>query len=129
MRREFSRYFVAGGAGFALDYLLLFILSALLGVHYLAAASISFAAGAILVYFLSIRWVFLVRTLENRRSEFIIFFSVGIAGLLLNALIMWCFTEIAGMHHLFSKLFSAALIFGFNFILRKSLLFRTPVGT
>lgn len=128
MKREFSRYFVAGGTGFALDYLLLFILSALMDVHYLVAASISFVAGAILVYFLSVRWVFLVRTLENRRSEFIVFFSVGIAGLLLNGLVMWCFTEIAGIHHLFSKFFSAALIFGFNFILRKSLLFSTPVG-
>lgn len=128
MRREFSRYVVVGGTGFALDYLLLLVLSGLVGVHYLVAASISFVAGAILVYFLSVRWVFLVRKLENRRCEFIIFFSVGIAGLLLNALIMWCFTEMVGIHHLFSKFFSAALIFGFNFILRKSLLFSTPVG-
>jgi putative flippase GtrA len=129
MRSEFFRYFAVGGLGFVFDYLILFVLSTIWGVHYLTAASLAFLAGGVLVYFLSIRWVFPVRSLENKRVEFIVFFSIGIVGLVLNWLIMWLLTEVVGIHYLLSKVFSAALIFGINFILRKLILFRTPVGT
>ncbi|EXI87574.1 MAG: GtrA-like protein [Candidatus Accumulibacter regalis] len=121
--RQFTQYVLVGGLAFAVDFVALFVLTEYGGIHYLASAAISFSMGLIISYLLCIAWVFDYRALKNRAHEFFLFFLVGMAGLVLNTLLLFVFTESFGLHYLLSKLVAAALILLFNFSLRRSLLF------
>ena len=120
---QFLRYFLVGGVAFVADFTLLFVLTEFGHVHYLLSASIAFMAGIAVNYALSVGWVFDQRSVDNRLHEFVIFAVIGLIALSLNAALMWLFTELAGLHYLGSKIVAAALIFLFNFGVRKALLF------
>ena len=121
--QEFLRYGMASAAALAVDFGLLVLLTSVFGVDYLISAAVGFSVGVVVVYILSITWVFRGRTNENRGSEFAVFVAIGIAGLGVNELIMWQGTETAGLPYQVSKLLSAGCVFLFNFTFRKLLLF------
>ncbi|MGZ7208888.1 MAG: GtrA family protein [Methanobacterium sp.] len=121
---QFFRYIFVGGAAFIVDFCSLYILTSTFSVYYLYSAAIAFTLGLIANYLLSISWVFNKRTLDNIWSEFIIFTSIGIIGLVLNELIIWFFTDYVGLFYLLSKIIAAALILFWNFFARKFTLFR-----
>lgn len=126
---QFCRYFLVGGVAFMSDFALLYLLTEFGRLHYLLSASLAFLAGTAVNYALSVNWVFQHRSVDNRLHEFALFALIGILGLILNAALMWCFTELARLHYLGSKTIAAALILLFNFGARKVLLFSTGAGT
>lgn len=121
--RQFVRYGLVGGLAFVVDFAALFVLTEYLGLHYLLSASLSFLLGLVTNYLFCIAWIFDYRALANRAHEFLVFFVIGIVGLLLNNLLMFALTEYLGLHYLFSKVAAAAAILLLNFSLRRSLLF------
>lgn len=120
---QLFRYFFVGGIAFVVDFSLLWVLTYYAGLHYLLSASVSFTVGLAVNYVISILWVFNRHTVSNRWAEFAIFAVIGVAGLGLNALIMWAFTDILGCHYLLSKLVSTAAVFAWNFGVRRFVLF------
>jgi putative flippase GtrA len=124
---EFARYFVASAGALAVD-VGLYRLGLWLGWHYQLAALLGFCAGAVIAYLASVRWVFHARTVHNAGLEFGLFVAVGVAGLLLTELLLWIAIGTLGLQPLWSKLGTSAVVFGFNFILRKALLFSTQAA-
>jgi putative flippase GtrA len=121
---QLYRYAIVGGIAFAFDFASLFALTHFLGVHYLVSAAVAFVIGILVNYALSTAWVFTRRSVQSKRVEFLVFALVGVAGLGLNTLFMWFFTEIARFHYLLSKIVSAMLVYLWNFFARKYTLFR-----
>jgi len=128
MQAQFCRYFLVGGGAFVIDFALLYLLTEFGRLQYLISASLSFLAGTVVNYSLSVRWVFDHRSVDNRIHEFVIFAVIGILGLVLNAALIWFFTELAELHYLGSKMIAAASILVFNFGVRKALLFSSVTG-
>lgn len=120
---EGTRYLLAAGAAFAVDLALYSALIRFAGVHYLAAAPAGFALGLATVYLLSVRWVFRVRRIADRRTEFALFAAIGLLGLLVNEGVIYAAVEHARLSFEGAKLVSGAVVFGLNFVLRKLLLF------
>jgi putative flippase GtrA len=120
---ESARYAAAAAAALALDAGVYLGLIRWLGVNYLIAAPLGFAAGLALIYAASVRWVFRFRRLTDRRVEFSIFAGIGLAGIALNQLVIYLAVESFAASFEMAKLASAAIGFCFNFILRKFLLF------
>lgn len=121
--REAPRYLIASAVALAADAGLYVALIRLAGVHYLAAAPAGFAFGIAVIYLLSTRWVFRERRLASARSEFVIFALIGVAGLLVNQLVIYVCVEYLATSYELAKLGSAAVVFGFNFSGRKLILF------
>lgn len=121
---QLFRYFVTGGIAFIVDLLVLYLFTEFFLIHYLLSAAIAFMISLIVNYTLSIKWVFNKRNLRNKFSEFSIFSLIGIIGLGLNEIVMWIFTEYLLFFYLVSKLFSAFVVFIWNFSIRKILLFK-----
>lgn len=121
--RQFVRYVLVGGMAFVVDFTALFFLTEQFGLHYLISASISFMLGLLTNYLLCIAWIFDYRALKSVAHEFFVFFLIGVAGLLLNNLLMFILTEFIDLHYLVSKAAAAAAILFFNFFFRRSLLF------
>lgn len=120
---EGIRYFGASALALALDLATLSGLSRLAGVHYLLAAAVGFALGLVLIYLLSVRWVFAERRLANPRVEFALFGLIGLAGMVINELVIYAGVEQFALAPEQAKIPSAALVFCFNFATRKLLLF------
>ncbi len=87
------------------------------------AAALGFLAGVSCAYLCSVRFVFRARRLNDRSSEFALFVSIGLVGLLLTEVLLWLLVSRLGMHPLSAKLATAGLVFIFNFGVRKAVLF------
>lgn len=120
---EGVRYFAASALALGIDFGVYSGLIRLAGVHYLAAAPIGFGLGLATIYVLSIRWVFKQRRLADARAEFALFALIGVAGMALNQLVLFAAVDRLALSYELAKLVSAATVFGFDFMLRKVLLF------
>jgi len=121
---ELARYTCAGGLASLVDVGMLVVLIRYGEVYYLQAAAIAFGLGLITSYILSIAWVFHERKFHNPFVELGLFTLIGGLGLLGNSVCMWVLTEYAHLHYLCSKLVSALLVFLWNFLAKKCVLFR-----
>jgi putative flippase GtrA len=113
---QLFRYGFVGGIAFLFDFCGLLLLVRL-GVHYLLAAAISFTLGLAVNYLISILWVF--PSSSRRATEAILFTVIGIVGLGLNEIIIWFGHDVLGLAVAWSKIISTALVFFWNFILRR----------
>ena len=120
---QLFRYAIVGAIAFIVDYCLLITLTEYAHIHYVIAASISFAAGLIVNYLISIRWVFKTSAISDRRIEFILFAVIGIIGLIINDITIYALTSAIGIPYWLSKLGSTVIVYFWNFIGRRSLVF------
>ena len=120
---ESWKYFLVSVASLALDMAVYWTLIRFLGVHYLVANVVSVASGLVLNYVLSIAFVFKQRRLTNRRTEFLGFVLIGLAGLAVNEWLIATFVGMLGFGTLPGKVAAAGGSFVFNFGARKLLLF------
>ena len=120
---QLIRYGFVGGIAFVADYLSLYAFTEYIGIPYLVSAAIAFMIGLTVNYVLSNIIVFTTHRLHNKWLEFAIFAIIGVIGLGLNEIIMYCASELIGLHYMISKLISTALVFFWNFFARKLTLF------
>ena len=120
---ESLRYAAASGVALAADFGTYVALIRVAGVHYLIAAPLGFLLGLAVVYGLSVRWVFSHRRYSDRRAELGLFAIIGLAGVLLNQVLVYTGVEGLALSYESAKLVSAGFVFFFNFALRKRLLF------
>lgn len=120
---QFITYGFVGGLAFVIDFAALWFFTDVMGIHYLYSAVIGFVLGLMVNYLLSICWVFNARKLKNVHAEFMIFTVIGLIGLGINELILWFFTDIKGVYYLYSKIIATAVVFIWNFVARKKILF------
>ena len=123
---ELVGYAVASAVALAADIGLLTALSGGLGWHYLPASAVSFTAGGVIAYLLSVRLAFRFHNLGNRSVELVSFIALGAAGLLVNSLVMWLAVAWLGSAIIAAKLCAAVCTFTVNFLLRRQLLFTAP---
>ena len=120
---QLIRYGFVGGIAFVADYFSLYAFTEYMGIPYLVSAAIAFMIGLTVNYVLSNIIVFTTHRLHNKWLEFAIFAIIGVIGLGLNEIIMYCASELIGLHYMISKLISTALVFFWNFFARKLTLF------
>lgn len=125
--REILPYSAGAAAAFAVDFGMLAFLVEVLSVHYLVAATLSFIVGTAVIYWISIRYVFVYRRVAGAHVEFAIFSLVGLVGIFVNLSGMYLSVERLHLHYLLGKVISAGVTFFTNFALRRALLF-TPWG-
>ena len=126
LRIQIFRYLVSGGTAFLVDSGLLTLLTETLGSgHLLLWTAIAFSAGLVVTYLFSIFWVFDNRSMKSRTAEVLIFVLIGVSGLALTELFMWLFARKAGLHYLIAKIITTVLVFVWNFIAKKTILFRS----
>jgi len=105
------------------DIALLWILVQYFSWPYLLATTVSFSAGILVGYILSVTAVFKYRRLKNQPIEFASFAAVGSVGLAINAAAMSFGVGYLGEHYSLAKCHAACLSFTWNFAARRQLLF------
>lgn len=115
---------VSSTIGFAVDFALLVFLVEVAGIHYIVSATIGFAVGTTITYFFSVHWIFSHRNLTRKSAEYMVFIGVGVVGIILNDVLLWFFTDILSIYYMVSRMLGGVMVFFWNFLARKRLLFR-----
>lgn len=119
------RYGVAGLTASCVDIGSLTILTELFGENLLLLwTAIAFVLGLATTYFMSIKWVFSSRNVNNKAVELLVFLLIGLVGLGLTELLMWVFARRLEWHYLLAKIVSGTTVFIWNFTAKKLLLFK-----
>jgi putative flippase GtrA len=126
---DFRRYLVVGGSAFVIDFSSLVFFTEIVGFHYLVSAPIAFIIALIFNYLLCVKWVFKYRVFINTRIESSIFCVIGLFGILITEGILTVFTPVVGDYKIV-KIISTAVVFFWNFFMRRYLLFKPrPPGS
>jgi putative flippase GtrA len=125
---EFVKYFLVSAIALGVDWSLLIALTELGHLNYLASAAISYTVGLVLAYGLSVAFVFGTRRVADVRFEFVVFALIGVLGMGLTQLVLFGVVEIGGVSYALAKAPAAALVFCFNFGLRRAILFSGAGG-
>jgi putative flippase GtrA len=123
LAREAIGYTVASLCALAVDMTILWILVHFLSWRVLPAATLSFLAGAVVAYELSIRIAFRQHRLRDRRTERVGFIALGTVGLGINAVVIAVAVKYAGVQFMLAKGMAAGFTFAWNFVARRQLLF------
>jgi len=125
--KQLIRFGFVGGIAFLIDYGILVFLTEVFSIHVLISNAIAFTVAVIVNYILSIKWVFHLHGKRNHKTDFIVFISLSIIGLLINQLIMWLLIDKIYIHYMIAKLVATAVVLVFNFITRK-IFFETSIA-
>lgn len=120
------RYGASSAIALGVDVGLMMGLIEFAGLNYLYAAAIGFSTGCVVNYVLSKYYVFEDKSGHSETQSVVLFFSVGLAGLLLNQLILYVGVDLLSIHTLAAKAASAGIVFWFNFLLRGIFVFKDP---
>jgi putative flippase GtrA len=121
--QEAVGYGAASLCALAVDMGILWTLVHFFSWDYLAAATASFLAGAVISYLLSIKIAFKEHRLQDRRTEFASFVGIGTIGLAVNAGVMSMAVRYFGLHYIIAKCVAAGFTFTCNFVARRQMLF------
>jgi putative flippase GtrA len=77
----------------------------------------------LLIYVTSISFIFDERRLASASLELTSFAAIGVAGLVLNGFLLWAITTGTPLGYQLAKLPTAGIVFLFNYVARRNLLF------
>ncbi len=120
---QLFRYGLVSVLSLAVDFGGLWLLTEKAGLHYLLSAVLSYGAGMLVNYLLSVLWVFPTRKLKSRAVELGAFVAIGLAGMAINEALLWLLTDVVRLHYLGSRAISAVVGFLWKFAVRKVALF------
>jgi putative flippase GtrA len=126
MYRQFAKYIIVGVLSLLIDFLVYFLLTrtiVLFHSHLIAAKAIGFFSSSIFNFNFNKKWTFGRQSSHNIR-EIVKYYSVALAALGLNALLMLGFLKIC--MDLIAWLFAAVITALVNFTLSRSWVFRSP---
>lgn len=118
-------YAIVGGAAFVVD-IACFVALAESGFPVLVASALSFVMATIVNYFMCYKLAF-VRGRFERANEIMRLFGVALIGLGLNTFFVWLFITYTPMPPVMAKVSAVPLVFGWNFLGRRSIVFYAKV--
>jgi putative flippase GtrA len=123
---QLVRYGLVAASSFAIDFVLLVVLTEKAHWFYLWSATLSFLISLAYNYVLSVAWAFSNQSAHSRHKEMVLFLVVGLVALGLNDLGIWVLTAGFGIYYLISKLAATLLVFFWSFGARRYLIFSAP---
>lgn len=120
--RNLILYGIIGCCSSGLDFLIYTFFVSALGWHHIVSNSVSVLAGITTSFTLNRSYNFKVK--DKPRQRFSIFLTVGLCGMMLSNLILWCCIDQMEMSKIVSKLLSIVLVVLFQFLLNKYITFK-----
>jgi putative flippase GtrA len=113
--REFTRFAAAGGVGTVVHYMILVALVRAGDVQPVVGSIAGFAAGSLVNYGLSHRFVF--RSTKPLRATVWKFYLVAAVGLVLNTVLMYIAVHFLALHYLVGQVVSTGVVLLSNYLL------------
>jgi len=121
---QLFRYLFVGGVSFVVDSAALYVITEM-GVHYLVSGALAFVLGLCANFALSKLLVFSQRNKGKEKvKEIFGFVLITVTGLGITELLMWLFTEKLSLYYMLSKIIAAVIVLFWNFIMKKTVLYK-----
>ncbi len=111
------KFLVFGGAGFASNIVILYLLTDIAGLWYLLSSIISFICSVSISFTLHKFFTFKNNSLEKIYWQGSIFLAVSVFNLFVNTSVMYLGVTIFGFHYLFFQITTSAIIAVWSFYL------------
>lgn len=112
------KYFFVGLIAAIVNIGMLYILTDIVGIYYIFSNVLSFILGILINYILSVKFVFDNSNIKNKKIELLVYFIIGLLGLLLDTLIIYLLVAKLNIYHMFSKFISTIIVFFWNYGIR-----------
>ena len=120
--KQLFLYLIVGGIATVVEWALFYIFFNFLDINYLIATALAF------IFSTFANWlagkVLLFKEWNNILSEIIKIYATSIAGLLFNLVLMWIMVEQLGIHEMLSKMIATGIVFMWNFLVRKYVIYK-----
>lgn len=133
--KQFLSYFCVGGVSAIVEWVLFVLLANLLKIDYLVATCLAFVFSTTTNWFLGRRWTFKSNNKYTGKEiiEIELIFLVSGIGLLFNLGLMYLFVSVLRMDtpvlKAISKIISTGIVFIWNFLIRKLVIYRNQSQT
>jgi putative flippase GtrA len=119
--RELVLYGIIGGISAGLDFIV-YTLLCHLSVYYLIANTISIHCGIFCSFILNRQYNFRVK--DKTAKRFISFYTVGLLGLGISTLMLYCMISMAEWNEILSKLLTIIIVALVQFVMNKLITFK-----
>ncbi len=120
--RNLILYGIIGCCSSGLDFLIYTLLVSVFGWYYIVSNSLSVIAGITTSFTLNRNYNFRVK--DKTKQRFSIFLTVGLCGMMVSNLILWCCIDKMEMNKIVSKLLSIGIVVLFQFLINKYITFK-----
>ena len=120
--KQFMLYLIVGSGATLVEWIAFYLFDQRLNIHYMVATSLAFILSTFANWVLGRLIMF--KSSKSTWKELIQIYLVSIAGLLMNLIIMWIAITKLGFPNMFSKIAATGIVFFWNFIIRKLLIYR-----
>lgn len=117
------RYGLGSTLSYIINLLIIWVMTDLLGVHYLFSSIVGYISIVISSYIFSVTWIFTERKVASRGKEFVAFTLITLFAILMNLLSMWFFTDRLGWHYIISNITTNFLATIWGYVPKKIFLF------
>lgn len=125
--RDLILYGIFGCCSSGLDFLLYTLFVTAFGWHYIISNCISVLAGISLSFTLNRNFNFKVK--DKTKQRFSLFLTIGLCGMILSNIILWCCIDEFHVNKIISKILSIVLVVFFQFLLNKYITFKPTKQT
>ena len=120
--RNLILYGIIGCCSSGLDFLLYTLFVSVFEWNYIVSNSFSVIAGITTSFTLNRNYNFKVK--DKTKQRFSIFLTVGLCGMMLSNVILWCCIDKMEISKIVSKLLSIVLVVLFQFLINKHITFK-----
>lgn len=117
------RYGLGSTISYIINLLIIWIMTDMLGVHYLLSSIVGYASIVISSYIFSVTWIFTERKIASKGKEFVAFTLITVFAILMNLISMWFFTDYLGWYYIISNITTNFLATIWGYVPKKIFLF------
>lgn len=122
-QRQFLLYLILGGILTLIEWLCFYMLTFMLGIHYLISSLAVFVAISALGIIVYKKAIFGDSHL-SAKHEIIAIYAINILGIALNSLVLWLCVEFVGVNAMVGKIISSFLVAFYSFFMRKKFIYK-----
>lgn len=120
--KDFLLYLIVGGIATFTEWIIFFVLDKV-SFHYTLATIIAYILSTF-VNWLAGRILVFKQNQQPIFKEILEIYIASIVGLLMNLVIMWVAVDFLDFNEMLSKIVSTAIVFFYNFLVRKLLIYK-----
>jgi putative flippase GtrA len=120
---QIVKYLFSGGTATIVDLGILYVLTDVVGFHYLTSAILAFVCAFGVSFVLQKYWTFGNAETDGVHRQLSIFFIVAVVNLILNTLLMKLFVDVWEVWYMTSQIIITALIACMSFFIYRHLVF------
>ena len=117
-------YLIVGGLATIVEWAGFWLFSEKMGIAYLLATTFAFAVSTFANWLFGRLLVFRGKQQQSLLREILSVYLASIVGLLLNLLIMFLLVQLLGVEKMIAKMAATVLVFTYNYLVRKLIIYR-----